>query len=216
MPNASAACTASSSRGLQRLSTLPGTLAGARKTTPFGSSSVHGRVANHAGEAQYRLSSRLLGSDNLTNEPNGDHARGRTSRPSSTSSRPSHSLFLHPLPSHSNSPTHLTQYRVAGDASSSNVGPALPPANGHLATPYSLQPLRAKSRDTDSSSSNSAGCHHHRRQLLCCCSVQPARSRGNPRALLSAPIPCSEFERSQAQSSTPTRPRFAPRSVRSR
>jgi len=40
--------------------------------------------------------------------------------------RSRHSLFLHCSLSHLKLPTHLSQYRVAGDASSSNVGPALP------------------------------------------------------------------------------------------
>jgi len=43
----------SSAASLRRLNTLPGTLVGARKTTPFGSSSVPLALANHTPEPHY-------------------------------------------------------------------------------------------------------------------------------------------------------------------
>lgn len=68
-------------------------------------------------------------------------------------------------------------------------------ANGLLATPPPLQPARPR-RVTDCPDPPSA-------VTTSDCSTQPARSRGRPRAHLSAPLPCSEFERSQAQSPSP-------------
>ena len=57
------ACAASSSRKLccDALNTLPGTLVGARSTTPFGSSSVPLSLANHVPEPHYCVVHASLG-----------------------------------------------------------------------------------------------------------------------------------------------------------
>ena len=97
---------------------------------------------------------------------------------------PRHPPFLHCSLSHLNKlPTHLTAqilYRVAGDASSSNVGLALLPANGHLATPTSLQPLRANCVTLTPPLKLRRHRRYHGHDQRC--SVHPVRSRGNPHA----------------------------------
>lgn len=108
---------------LRRLNTLPGTLVGARKTTPFGSSSVPPGLANHTRQTHYCPVHASLGL--------------RTFSPTCPTTimlvaahpgppRPRHKPFssLLSFPPQIPDATHL--YRVAGDASSSNVGPALP------------------------------------------------------------------------------------------
>lgn len=179
---------------------LPGTLAGARKTTPFGSSSSHFPSANHATQSPFRIAARgQRQSWAPTTSPTSQTAimPVRPSRPSSSESlpKPQAFFFISLLPYQS--PRRISpQYRVAGRRLPIlKRRPSPTPANGLLATPRSPAAVAGQIVSLTPSPPPPPPPSVIILTLPELLPLQSsARVAFHRAARLSAPIPCSEFE----------------------